>query len=305
MSRDLPPLNALRAFEAAARRASFKAAAAELLVTPTAVSHQIRQLEAWLGARLFDRGPRAVALTPEGRGLYEAASAAFAEIGRATARLRAPPALTLSSSAAFLGHWLVPRLAELRRLLPEVEVRLHASDALVAVGPGGVDVAVRYGRGPYEGLDATPLVTDSFAPVCSPQLGIRAPSDLRRATLIHVEGRVRPRPAPTWSRWCEGAGVTGVDTAAGARLPDSMLAAQAAIAGQGVVLASPVLVDRALAAGLLARPFAYALPGDTYHFVCAPERAARPEIVALRAWLGRAMACGAAPARARARSRRA
>src|SRR5262249_22898097 len=157
---DLPPLSALRAFEAVARRASFKAAAAELFVTPTAISHQIRQLETWLGVRVLDRSPRAVSLTPPGTELYEAAASSFAEISRAVSRVRqgpAPATLTLSATSGFLSQWLVPRLAELRRVLPDLDLRLHADEAVVALRAGSVDVAIRYGKGPYPGVEATAL----------------------------------------------------------------------------------------------------------------------------------------------------
>ena len=290
---DLPPLTALRAFEAAARRASFKDAAAELFVTPTAISHQIRQLEAWLGVRVLHRTPRAVSLTPAGQGLYDATAAAFGEIGRAAAQLRARPSpaiLTLSSTTAFLAHWLVPRLDELRRLLPDLDLRLHASDAAAELRPGGIDLAIRYGPGPFPGAEATRLAEDSFAPVCSPALGLRTPEDLRHAALIHIDGRTRPQPPPDWPRWCALAGIAGVDTGAGLRLNDSLLAVQAAIAGQGVVIVSRLLAAEALGRGLLVQPFPQVLPGDAYHFACAPDLVGRAEVVVLRDWFRQALA---------------
>jgi LysR family glycine cleavage system transcriptional activator len=286
-SRELPPLSALRAFEAAARRASFKAAAAELYVTPTAISHQLRQLEDWLGVRVLDRSPRAVALTAAGAELYDAVAAGLSEIGRVASRLRhgsAPPPLTLSATSGFLSQWLVPRLAELHRVLPGVDLRLQAADAVVALQAGRVDVAVRYGKGPYPGVHATALREDCFAPVCSPQLGVARAGDLRRSKLLHVEGQRVPRPATTWARWCAHAGITGVNTSAGLRFTDGLHAVQAAIAGQGIALISLVLVSDALASGLLVQPFPTTLRGATYHFVTAPELAARSDVVTLRTW---------------------
>jgi LysR family glycine cleavage system transcriptional activator len=284
---DLPPLSALRAFEAAARRASFKAAAAELFVTPTAISHQIRQLETWLGVRVLDRSPRAVSLTPPGIELYEAAASSFAEISRAVSRVRqqpAPAALTLSATSGFLSQWLVPRLADVRRVVPDLDLRLHASDAVVALRAGSIDVAIRYGKGPYPGVDATSLKADSFAPVCSPKLKLSRLSELRRAVLIHVEGRRVPRPLPSWARWCARAGVTGVNVEAGLRFTDGLHAVQAAIASHGVAIVSLVLVADALDSGLLVQPFAEVLRGDTYHFVCASGLSTRKDVVALRTW---------------------
>jgi LysR family glycine cleavage system transcriptional activator len=284
---DLPPLAALRAFEAAARRASFKAAATELFVTPTAISHQIRLLEDYLGVRVLNRTPRAVSLTPEGRALYDVAAAGFADIGRVASRLRQkqPEAiLTLSATTAFLSHWLVSRLATLRQVLPELELRLHTSEDVVELQPGGIDMAIRYGKGPFAGVEATPLACDAFAPVCSPSLDLTKLRDLRRAKLIHVEGRRVPQPSPDWPRWCRTAGATGVNTDAGLRFTDSMHAVQAAIAGQGVAIVSRVLVADALASGLLVQPFSEVLQGETYHFVCAAGLGARDDVARLREW---------------------
>lgn len=283
----LPPLTSLRAFEAVARRSSFKAAAEELFVTPTAISHQIRQLETHLGLRVLERTPRAVSLTAEGRVLYDAAASGFAEIARAVAHLRLrqdPAILTLTSTTAFLSHWMVPRLAELRRLLPDVDLRLHASDAIVELRSGGVDVAIRYGKGPFAGVASVPIRDDVFGPVCSPELGLSTMEDLRQATLIHIDGLQVPAPHPDWPRWCAEAGLLDMDTQAGARFPDSTLAVQAAIAGHGVAIVSLVLVADALDAGLLVAPFAPVLSGETYHFACAPDLETRPDIVALRGW---------------------
>ena len=278
---------ALRAFDAVARRCSFKAAAEELFVTPTAISHQIRQLEAHLGVRVLDRTPRAVTLTVEGKILYEATATGFAEIARAVARIRdglGQTTLTLSSTTAFLSHWMVPRLNDVRQLLPEVDLRLHSSDTIVELRPGGIETAIRYGRGPFAGAATVPLCDDAFAPVCSPRLGIAELTDLRRATLIHIDGRRAPAPPPDWPRWCEQAGLSGVDTRSGVRFPDSTLAVPAAIAGHGIAIVSLVLVADALAAGLLVAPFAQALRGETYHFACATDVAMRPHIVTLRNW---------------------
>ena len=288
----LPPLSALRAFEAAARRASFTRAAEELLVTPTAISHQIRQLEAYLGLRVLDRTPRAVTLTAPGQALYDATAAGFAEIERVVTRLRADTAsipVTLSSTTAFLSHWLIPRLEALRRSMPTIDLRLHSSDTLEELRPGGIEVAIRYGQGPFPGVVSLRLCTDALTPVCSPRLGLSRLEDLRQTTLIHVDGRSRPTPKPEWSRWCAQTGLAGVDTAAGPRFPDSMLAVQAAIAAQGVVMVSRVLVTDALAAGLLEAPFAQSLAGDAYHFACAMGLDMRADIVALREWFRNAL----------------
>lgn len=287
----LPPLLALRAFEAVARRASFRLAADELSVTPTAISHQIRQLETYLGRRVLDRTPRSVSLTTEGAALYEVTRSGFVAIAEVVARIResgGATRITLSSTAAFLGHWLTSRLETLRRDLPAIDLRLHASDAVADLRPGGIEAAIRYGKGPF--ANAVELCQDSFAPVCSPGLKIKTPADLRRAPLIHIDGRRRPLPLPDWRRWCEKAKVRQVDTNAGQHFPDSLLAVQAAIAGQGVAIVSLVLASHALRAGLLVAPFQISLPGEAYHFVCAEGLENRADVSSLRAWFAKELA---------------
>lgn len=282
----LPPLTSLRAFEAAARRASFKAAAEELGVTPTAISHQVRQLEDHLGLRVLNRSPRAVTLTPEGKALCEVIATGFGEIARVVAELRAgtaPVRVTLSSTTTLLSQWLVPRLDALRHAVPGIDLRLHASHTAEILRAGAIDVAIRYGAGPFPGVTTHHLGDDRLIAVCSPRLGLSRVEDLRHTTLLHIDGR--NLPAPGWSDGCAQAGIDGVDTDKGLRFPDSMLAVQAAIAGHGVVLVSRRLVVDALKAGLLVSPFALSLAGDAYHFVCADGLDARPDIVALRRWL--------------------
>ncbi|GIL38924.1 LysR substrate-binding domain-containing protein [Roseiterribacter gracilis] len=282
-----PSLPALRAFEAAARLASFKEAASELFVTPTAISHQLKQLETQLGVRVLDRSPRAVTLTDDGRVLFDAVTSAFATIDIAIDRLQqqqTTKVITLSATTSFLSQWLVPRLDALRRALPDLDLRLHASVKLAELRPGTVDVAIRYGKGPFNAVDAVALRADQFAPVCSPSLRIARPQDLQQARLIHVDGRVAPRPAPDWRRWCDAANVTGIDVTQGLRFTDSLHAVQAAIAGHGIAIVSLVLVADALAAGLLVQPFAMTLPGETYHFACAPALRERADIARLRDW---------------------
>lgn len=285
--RNLPPLTALRAFEATARRASFKGAATELFVTPTAISHQIRVLEEYLSLRLLHRTSRKVTLTPQGQELYDATASGFAGISEAVARLRQEPEqslLTLSATMAFLSHWLVPRLDELKQDLPALDLRLHAAEDMVELRSGGIDLAIRYGKGPFAGVEAVALKRDAFAPVCSPRLGLSKPGQLRDVPLIHVEGRRTPRPAPDWPRWCKRAGISGVNTEAGLRFNDSQHAIQAAIAGHGVAIVSLVLAADALASGLLVQPFRHVLAGGTYHFARAPGLGNRADIASLGNW---------------------
>lgn len=290
--RRLPPLNALRAFEAAARHLSFKAAAAELLVTPTAISHQIRLLESMLGLALFERQTRAIRLTEAGRALYPTLTQSFDAIARTLEALsRAPQrrSITLSATPAFTAKWLVPRIADWQRRHPRIDLRLHASEEPVKLEHGGIDAAIRYGRGPYSGLQAERLFADRFAPVVSPHLHVQAPRDLRRHSLIHFDWRRPRRDAPTWRVWTARAGLK-LETEGGLRFSDESHAIQAAIAGQGVALLSLALVAAELESGALTQPFGPVLEGYEYQFVVSADRAEEPEISTLRKWLLKAAA---------------
>lgn len=285
----LPPLGALRAFEAAARLASFKRAADELSVTPTAISHQVRLLEEQLGVRLFERQTRRVALTAEAALLYPVLRDgfdAFAEAVAAIAARRQRRALTLSATLSFTAKWLVPKVASFRAAQPQLDLRLHASDDPVDLAAGVADAAIRYGRGPYPGLVAERLIENRFAPVCNPRLGLRRPRDLREHALLHSEWRHPTADTPTWRNWCALAGVEGLDVEAGLRFTDESHAIQAAIAGHGVALLSLALVADDLAAGTLVQPFEPELALQGYpHWLVYPQGAPRAEVLALRDWL--------------------
>lgn len=288
--RRLPPLGSLRAFEAAARRESFKHAAAELGVTPTAISHQIRQLEAGLGVALFARQTRKVALTAEGSALYPAlrrALDAMAEAVAAVRRQAGRQAATLSATVAFTAKLLVPRVASFRQLHPGWDLRLHASDEPVDLAAGEADAAIRYGLGRYPGLVALPLLTDGFAPVCSPHAGLRAPEDLAGATLIHFEWGAQATRVnvPSWRAWAERAGIGWLDAEAGITFNDEASAIDATIAGQGVALLSTALVARELASGALIRPFGPELEGLRYDLVYPEGAETRPAVAVLRSWV--------------------
>jgi LysR family glycine cleavage system transcriptional activator len=286
--RRLPPLPALRAFEAAARHMSFKRAAAELGVTPTAISHQIRQLEDHVGRRLFERRPRRLVLTPDGQLLFPVLRDgldAFANAVAALAGARKRGVVTLSATTAFTARWLVPRVASFHAANPDLDLRLHASDDPVDFSAGAADAAVRYGAGLYPGLASEELFRDSFAPVCSPHLGVRTPDDLRRHSLIHFEWRRLARDTPVWGLWLARAGLAGIDPRAGLTFTDESHAIQAAIAGHGIALLSRVLVADELAGGALIQPFGPVLDGYRYALV-HPQGAERsPKIAAIRTWI--------------------
>lgn len=288
--RRLPPLASLRAFEAAARLESFKRAAAELGVTPTAISHQIRQLEAGFGIALFERQTRKVMLTAEGRALYPALRQAFDQMAAAVAAVRRPAArrsVTLSATVAFTAKLLVPRAASFRERHPGWDLRLHASDDPVDLPAGEADAAIRYGLGPYPGLTALPLFTDAFAPVCSPHLGLQRPEELLQAALIHFEWGPHGTKLsmPSWRAWARQAGLDRLDAEAGISFNDESSAIQAAIAGQGAALLSTALVAAELASGALIQPFGPVLAGLRYDFVYPSSAEARPEVALLRDWV--------------------
>jgi LysR family glycine cleavage system transcriptional activator len=289
-ARRLPPLHALRAFEAAARHMSFKAAADELAVTPTAISHHVRQLESTLGAKLFERRARRIELTPAGQELYPALRDGFDAFANSIARLKSRKlrgVATLSATVAFTARWLVPRVAAFHRANPRTDLRLHASDDPVDLHAGTADAAIRYGRGEYAGLGAEKLFDDVFAPVCSPALQLRRPQDLAQHALIHFEWRRARRDNPVWSRWLERAGLADLRGKGDLIFTDESQAIQAAVAGQGIALISLVLANDDLARGTLVQPFGPALPGYAYHLVYPPERAESERVIAIRRWIQR------------------
>lgn len=285
MRRQLPPLATLRGFEAAARHQSFKQAAEELGVTPTAISHQIRLLEETLALRLFERRTRQVALTREGSELYPVLRDGFDAFAAALERVseKRRGVVTLSATTSFTARWLVPRVASFRKRYPSVDLNLHASDDPVDFGSGIADAAVRYGRGPYPDLMSTRLMANRFAPVCSARLGLKSPADLHHATLLHSRWRHPNADTPTWRRWLDAAKIDTVDAEAGISFNDDGHAVQAAIAGQGVALLSLVLVADDLASGLLVQPFGPIIDGYDFHLV--HPKTARSEVRMLSEWL--------------------
>ncbi|WP_407526987.1 transcriptional regulator GcvA [Methylobacterium oryzisoli] len=297
--RRLPPLGALRAFEAAARHGSFKHAAGELAVTPTAVSHQIRGLEEQIGLALFERRVRKVVLTEAGAQLYPVLREGFdafeAAIQRLT-RVRTRVRVTISATSAFTARWLVPRVSGFRARHPDIDLHLSATDEAVDLSAEGVDLAIRYGRGPYPGLLAESLFADRFAPVCNPKLGMVSRDDLGRVPLLHFRWTRKHPLNPTWETWFARAGLPWNAPPGQIGFSDEGHAIQAAIAGQGVALASLALVADDLAAGYLVQPFGPVIDGHTYHLAIDPDRAAHPGVSAAADWL-RAEVRAADPAR--------
>ncbi len=288
MARRLPPLNALRAFEAAARHLSFTRAAGELHVTQAAISHQVKALEEHLGRRLFRRLNRALLLTDDGQAYLPSVSRAFTLLNKATNDLltkQAPGPLTVSALPSFAARWLVPRLGRFRHIRPDIDLRIDPSGELSDFAGGDVDVGIRYGRGKYPGLRADWLMTEDIFPVCSPALQegahpLRDPADLEHQVLLHDDGH------GDWRTWLLAAGVDRADPARGPIFTDSSMLIQAAMAGQGVALARGVLAADELAAGRLVRPFTLSLPTEyAYYLVCPEDSAEQPKIAAFREWL--------------------
>ena len=284
-SRRLPPLSSLRAFEAAARHLSFTRAAAELHVTQAAVSHQVKALEEWLGLKLFRRQNRNVFLTEAGQAYLPAVREAFDGLAEATRRLRqrdGESKLTVTVTLSFAAKWLMPRLGRFRRLHPEIEFRIDATDRNVDLTREEADLGLRYGSGSWPGLKARRLMSEELFPVCSPGLAaeLRRPEDLARHTLLHDEMR------QDWRMWLLAAGVKGVDPTRGPAFNNSAMCVQAAIDGEGVALGRSALVAADIAAGRLVRPFAFNLPTEfAYYVVVAPQAEELPRVKAFVEWL--------------------
>lgn len=291
----LPSLDDLHCFAVAARHLSFQRAAAELSVTPSAVSHRIKGLELRLGTRLFLRLTRRLALTPEGAALAASVEGGIALIRQGVEALRAPDLagpLTVGAPASFAARWLVPRLAAFQSAYPGIEVTLAADDRLSDLAGDGVDLAVRFGPGLYPGLDCAELAGDRLFPVAAPALAARhgdwTPERVAAETLLHDAVAARDGSGGGWADWFEGTGVPAPE--AGPRFTQAHLALQAAADGQGVALARASLVVDDLAAGRLVRLGERSVPARfAYRLVGRPERAGHPRLRAFADWIGGAV----------------
>ena len=287
-SRRLPPLNALRAFEAAGRQLSFTRAGEELHVTQAAISHQVKSLEDWLGLALFRRRGRAIVLTESGQSYLTGVREGLDLLADATDRLtrrRDSGVLTVGTLASFATAWLMPRLSRFRALQPDIDVRVAASDEITDFARDDVDLVIRYGNGLWPGLTVLPLMTEDVFPVCSPALlegphPLDRPDNLRHHTLLHDDMR------ETWRLWLMAAGVKGVDPDRGPGYNDSALVLEAAANGQGVARARSALVRNHLASGRLVKPFDVALPAEYAYYLVHPVGALNhPKVRAFRDWI--------------------
>ena len=306
----LPPLNALKAFEAAGRHLSVKKAAAELNVTPAAVSHQIKALEDALGVKLFFRRNRALELTEAARACLPKLREGFDSLAQAVERLRAHKGgamLTVSVAPSLAARWLMPRLHRFLEAHPETDVRVSARLRQTAEGSRrGVtaeratvdawladsDVAILYGRGDYPGFKVDKLMGLSITPICSPKLltdpdhPLLRPADLRHQLLLHDDTGDVYDGVSFWEVWLKAAGVQGVDVTRGPHFSHAVLAFEAAAEGHGVVATMPVLAEADLNAARLITPFALRVPlQSAYYLVCAESAVGRSGVAAFRKWL--------------------
>tara|TARA_R110002096_G_scaffold17030_1_gene58618 strand:- start:1828 stop:2763 length:936 start_codon:yes stop_codon:yes gene_type:complete len=291
----LPPLNALRAFEAAARLESFSRAADELAVTPGAISQQIRLLEEHVGTPLFTRQGRGLALTDAGRAAANTASDAFDMLERAVSLMRRPAmkrSLTVSVSPSFAGKWLAPRLHRFQEAHPGIEVWISAASERVDLAAGAADLAIRYGPGGDMTLNEERLLTEEVLPVCSPDLlrdgkVLVRPRDLAGHTLLHDASPESDVDGADWASWLKARRVRGIDVSGGVRFNQSALVIDSAVAGRGVALAKRTLVQNDLAAGRLVALFSDGASPvrSAYHVVTAKNRPLSADAQSFIAWL--------------------
>lgn len=280
MALRLPPLPALRLFEAAGRLGSFKLAAEELHLTPSAVSHGILALERWLGAELFERRANGVALNPAGQEYLPFVSEALAMIAVGTRRLPGPQRLrqvSVSLAPTFAARFLLPRLGDFRRLRPDIALTIDTSHRQVGFPVDDVDLAVRMARAPWPGLASAKLFDEVLVPVCAPAL---AGIDLASATLLHVASATED-----WEAWAAGAGVDRLGSGSGITFDTVHMATDAAAMGLGVAMGRRPVIDADIAAGRLvtAGPAVQATTG--YWLVTGPAAGDRPEVAAFAGWL--------------------
>jgi LysR family glycine cleavage system transcriptional activator len=291
MSPPLPPLNALRAFEAIARHLSFAKAADELHVTPAALSHQIRALEEQLGLPLFHRRTRAIELTDAGRLIYPGLHAGFESVRGAMAQLdrsRDSNVLVISATPGLVAKWLMPRLWRFLHAHPDIDARVSASLKIADFAAEGVDVAIRLSKENHPELYAERLFNDSVLPVCSPRLveqGLHSPADLPRFPLIHYDIPTSMHAPPLWADWFAVAGLQG-DATRGLKVNVADHALDAAVAGAGVSLSFKLIASDDVHSGRLVTPFGPELPlASGYNFVCPKGHEKRPNVRAFRDWL--------------------
>lgn len=288
--RRLPPLNAVRAFEAAARRGNFNQAADELSVTPSAISHQVRTLEEFFGAKLFRRSGRNVELTTKSRDFLRSVTQALDQISAASQRMMRRPEgnlLNIAATPTFATGWLVPHMLEFQVEHPELEIRMCTTVSFVDFLDSDIDLAINYSTGECpDGLESVRIMAEHCVPVCSPQYmrdhgPLRTPDDIRNCTLLHALPRIGQ-----WHNWLEVAGVSGVDAERGPKFHSTLLALEAAKSALGVAISNREFVQEHIRLGTLVAPFQVEVPSHSgYYLVYPQDRANDPKLEAFRDWL--------------------
>lgn len=295
--RVMPPLNALRAFEAIARHLSFAKAADELHVTPAALSHQIRGLEEEVGVPLFHRRTRAIELTDAGKLLYPGVHAGIESLRNAVGQLdraRDDRILVISATPGLVAKWLMPRLWHFLRAHSDIDARVSATLKRADFAAEGVDVAIRLSKSIPADFHQEKLFDDSMLPVCSPRLaeqGLSSPADLARFPLIHYDFATSMHAPPVWADWFAAAGLRDVDATRGLRVDAADHALDAAVAGAGVALSHKLIASDDVHTGRLVAPFGPELPlPSSYYLVCPKGYETRPKVRVFRDWLFAEMA---------------
>lgn len=294
--KSLPPLNALKAFEAAGRHLSFSRAAEDLSVTPAAIGHQVKTLEEYLGMDLFIRKNRSVELTDAGQVLLPGISDGFSRLYSAVDvfhRHSTNRPLVISIVPAFGGKWLLKRLDRFQKLYPDIRIRIEATEEVADFSREQVDIAIRYGDGNYPDLRVDCLLAEEVYPVCSPALlegehPLREPRDLQHHILLAGGWNANYPTWPDWQMWLKAAGLRDLPVTYGPEMSGSShpLLIEEAIAGRGVALASSVLTADDLEAGRLVRPFDVSYPVQfCYWLVCPETMADEPKSLTFREWL--------------------
>lgn len=302
----LPPLNALRAFEAVARHQSFRKAAEELFVTPAAITHQIKSLEAQLGIQLFVRLNRRIELTEAAQASLPLLQQGFNVLTQAVSELHRHsdiPRLTIGTTPTFVSRWLMPRLQSFLTQHPGIDVNFVASGQVITASPRSghsprrpgttptTDIAIRFSSEPPKEQISELLFEVEIVPMCHPRLlkgppALKSPSDLRHQTLLHSDGHQSDRGQSAWALWLRQAGAHDVDPRRGLQLGHSTLALEAAVDGLGVTLAMPILAAAELADNKLAIAFPISLPLNSAYYVITPsDTPPRAEVTAFRNWV--------------------
>lgn len=292
--KSLPPLNALRAFETAARHLSFSKGAEELNVTPGAISQQIKLLEDYLDIRLFIRLNRQIVLTEAGQILLPKLVQAFKTMTEAVESVHSydkNEPLTISAPPSFVAKWLIPRLNLFNKIHPEIDVRIDSSTRLVDFEHENIDIGIRFSQQKDPALDSTHLMSLEVIPVCSPELvtqgrGLRKPADLKHQTLLHYEVGKDEQSWPDWTMWLATMQIDNIDTSRGISFNQPDMLIQAAIESQGIALVATVFTEKDIQQGRLVRAFDLTMPiRFSYYLVTSLHKARRKKVLAFKKWI--------------------